>query len=140
MVDKTPQPMGGDLPEERHPQPQQQDIRNCWAIDVLVEEVKSLFDTGVMTHAPNWLAANMVVVFTPKEKDWEDLAILLSVIEDDDRIEALTIDEATKKITVQIVSNAILYDTRDTFGLDNAVLGLDRDDSTGSNDDAEGEL
>lgn len=125
--EKTPEPMGGDIPEDRNPQPQRQDLRNVWAIDVLIAEVTPLFDTGHYTKDPNWLAANMEVVFTPAEGEWEDMAILMQVVKDDERVESMTMDEEASTITVRMVSNAILYDTRDSFGLGFAVMGLDRE-------------
>lgn len=125
--EKMNEPMGGDLPEDRNPQPQARNLRNVWAIDVLIAEVTPLFDTGHHTKAPNWLAANMEVVFTPAEGEWEDMAILMQVVKDDERVESLTMDEEASTITVRMVSNAVLYDTRDTFGLDMAVMGLDRE-------------
>jgi hypothetical protein len=126
--DKPREPMGGaGVPETSVPQPQRQDLRNVWAIDVLVQEVRSLFKTGFYAHSPNWLAANMVVVFNPEEGEWEDMALVLPAIEDDERVALFEMDEKANTITVQMVSNAILYDTRDSFGLALAAEGLDRE-------------
>lgn len=127
MADEKNVPMGGDLFEETRGRAEPLDNRNCWAIDVLVEEVTALFQTEAETSEPNWLNANTVVTFSPATTEWEDMALVLPVLEDDERVASLAVDEKKGTMTVSIVANAILYDTRDTFGLDSAVLGLDRE-------------
>ena len=120
--------MGGNVPEEYDPRPQPLGNRNVWAIDVLIEEVKALFDTKVETSEPNWLNANTVVDFTTDDEDeWVDMALVFPVLEDDERIESVVADGQARVITVRVVANAVLYDTREPFGLDSAVLGLDRE-------------
>lgn len=131
MADKANEPMGGGIPENSSGQAEPLSNRNVWAIDVLVEEVTAMFDTKVETSEPNWLNANTVVTFTPAAKEWEDLSMLLPAIGDgDERIEHVTVREVRGEpsvIIVGIVSNAILYDTRDSFGVEDAAMGLDRE-------------
>ena len=126
MADEKNVPMGGNVPEESRGQAEALSNRNVWAIDVLIEEVASLFRTKAETSEPNWLNANTVVTFTPAEDEWADMAVVMPAIFDDERVESVLVSHENT-ITVKMVANAVLYDTRDPFGLDDAVLGLDRE-------------
>lgn len=121
-------PMGGNLPEDAIGQADPLLNRNCWAIDTLIAEVTPLFGTGVATSTPNRFNANLLVEFTPEPKDAEDLAALLeTMVEVDDRIELVYVDNGKSKIRVKMWDHPITMDTRDSFGIADATLGLDRE-------------
>jgi hypothetical protein len=128
MADDKNTPMGGNLPEDGTGRAEDLLNRNCWAIDILIAEIASLFDGVVIeTSEPNWVNANTVVEFMPESKDWEDIALLMAHVKDDERIAGVTLVEKDASVTVEVVKNAILYDTRDSFGLVDAAMGLDRE-------------
>lgn len=131
---KAPQPMDPDASET--PVPVNADgvqdpsrhapysARNCWALEVLVEEVVALYpEVDVTTTDVTSRKVGIEVTFGGWDADHEEneplLPAVLACVEGDSRVAEVT-ETGTQGVSVRMHANPVTMDQRDPFGIRDA--------------------
>lgn len=132
-----PQPMDSTVYENRHPVVRTNTQRNCYAIDTLIAEVNALYPEalhevsgydGRNTGTDVTFDLSMLL-----KSDAATLTTLLGLVKSDRRVMGVVEDTEESQVLVSFWTNARIQDSRDPFGLSEAlgILAQDGEDDEG---------
>jgi hypothetical protein len=125
------QPMDSTAREVLIPVEFTNNTRVCWAAKTLVAEVEELFPETPVEYS-NYDGRNTALdvafdLTTLDREDSEMLSTLLIVVRGESRVREVVADYDTQQVLVGFKSDPRTQDSREPFGLGDALLVLDED-------------